>query len=384
MPFTSGPFNWEDYENGALTVVPWRLAYRDRGVVYDRDGICLEVLDYQSNSEVVNLPSLNVEATPAAADGGEPKAIALNVKADDDASFAPRPYGDGNEDQMAGGTRILFWMTGDETETAAFRQSAPTGPLGKLGRVVLFAKGEVCDLPLDDWKPGDRRALGKSGLEAELVDITPDHGDVLVRLIIHKGESVQRIMLSSEIPERKNWHDYGDGVFGTYWLARPEKAEKPEKSVKPQSAKASDDVLANLPRVPPRVDFFQGADHKLYLRTWRLGDVKFVGPLRMGEDGGMITVFAKTPDALELKFSGFKPADRPCVDAAAQPFEKEPGYRLRQAKVRLTVDGQADTFWIPCTSYDPEELRGLRYTPEEIQQALKKNAVPRRFLLLRS
>ena len=139
-------------------------------------------------------------------------------------------------------------------------------------------------------------------------------------------------------------------------------------------------MLAKLPRVPPRVDFFQGADHKLYLRTWRLGEVKVVGPLRMGEDGGKITVFAKTPDAMELKFSGFKPADRPCVDAAAQPFEKEPGYRLRQAKVRLTVDGQADTFWIPCTSYDPEELRGLRYSPEEIQQALKKNAVPRRFL----
>ena len=222
VPFTSGPFNWEDYENGALSAVPWRLAYRDRGVVYDRDGIRLEVLDYQSNSDVVNLPSLNVEATPATADGGEPKTVALNVKADDDAAFTPRPYGEGNEDQMAGGTRILFWMTGDETETAAFRQSAPTGPLGKLGRVVLFAKGEVCDLPLDDWKPGDRRALGKSGLEAELVDITPDHGDVLVRLIIHKGESVQRIMLSSEIPERKNWHDYGDGVFGTYWLARPD------------------------------------------------------------------------------------------------------------------------------------------------------------------
>lgn len=394
VPFTSGPFNWEDYDNGVLSTVPWSLAHRDRGILYDRDGIRLEVLDYQSNSEVVNLPRLNIEAASA---GGEPKAFTLNVKADDESAFTQRRFGEGNEEQTPSGARVLFWMTGNEDETAAFRQSAPSGPLGKLGRVVLMAKGEVFDWPLDDWQPGSRRALGKSGLEVEFVDVTPDQGDVLVRLVIHKGESVERMLFSSEFPEKINWQDYGDGVFGTYWLARPDKTEqskpplkseadstaaKDDKSskAKPQSAKASDDWLAKLPRVPPRVDFFQGADHKLYLRTWRLGEVKVVGPLRMGEDGGRITVFAKTPEAMELKFSDFRPADRPGVDAMPLPFDKEQGYRLRQAKVCLTVDGQADTFWIPCTSYDPEELRVLRYSPEEIQQALKKNIVPRRFL----
>jgi hypothetical protein len=100
----------------------------------------------------------------------------------------------------------------------------------------------------------------------------------------------------------------------------------------------------------------------------------------LGEDGGRITVFAKTPDAMVLKFSDFRPADRPIVDATPLPFDKDSGYRLRQAKIRLAVDGQVDTFWIPCTTYDPEEMRLLKYSPEEIQQALKKNVVPPRFL----
>ena len=71
VAFTPGPFNWDDYHNGTLGVLPWSLAHRDRGVLYDHDGIRLEVLDYLSNSEMVNLPSLAVEAVPLGQDGRE-------------------------------------------------------------------------------------------------------------------------------------------------------------------------------------------------------------------------------------------------------------------------------------------------------------------------
>jgi hypothetical protein len=50
VPFQPGPFNWDDYER--LGWFPWRLAHRDQGVLYDRDGIRLEVVDYCANSEV--------------------------------------------------------------------------------------------------------------------------------------------------------------------------------------------------------------------------------------------------------------------------------------------------------------------------------------------
>ena len=64
VPFTSGPFNWEDFHNGTLGTLPWSLAHYDFGVLYDRDGIRLEVLDYLSNSEIASeghagMPSLD-------------------------------------------------------------------------------------------------------------------------------------------------------------------------------------------------------------------------------------------------------------------------------------------------------------------------------------
>jgi hypothetical protein len=373
--------------------VPWSLAHRDRGILYDRDGIRLEVRDYLSNSEIVDLPCLSVEAAAVSPDGNaaEPASFHLAVKAGAWPSFAERRYGEGHEEQLPGGTRILFWMSGNEAETAAFQQSAPRGPLGKRGRIVLFAKGQVCDLPLDDWQPGKRRALGDSGCEAELVDFARDQSDVLVRLIIHKGDSTQRMVLSSEFPESFNWQDYADGVFGSYWLARPEKPAATSDSKKADTSKGANgkkdpaksdapagnrsdkatDPFANLPRVPPRIDFFQGADHELYLRTWRNGEVRVVGRLRLADGGGRITAFRGTPDALSLKFSDFLPADRPCASARGLPFDKSTDmYRLRQARVRLTVDDQSDEFWLPCSAYDPLESRAFALPKKLLQRTV--------------
>ncbi|MEI8375704.1 MAG: hypothetical protein WCJ35_23020 [Planctomycetota bacterium] len=53
VPFTSGPFNWDDYRKKTLEFFVWSLAHRDQGVLYDRNGVRLEVLDYFSNSEIV-------------------------------------------------------------------------------------------------------------------------------------------------------------------------------------------------------------------------------------------------------------------------------------------------------------------------------------------
>ena len=361
VPFTSGPFNWEDYGNGTLSRVPWAWAHRDHGIVYDRDGIRLEVLDYMSNSEMVDLPTLTVEATPLLHAGGEPKVCKLTVKPGDAMHGLQATYGLGAEEQSPDGTRILFWMTGNEDETAALRQSAPTGPLGKKGRAVLFAQGHVYDWALDDWQPGSRRKLGDSGLEAELVGLVKNQDDVLAKFDIHKGSSIQRLVLSSEFPELLNQQDYVDAVFGSYWLARP--AGKDEGERMKDEGRNSAFILSPssfLSPVPPRVDFFQGADHQLYLRTWQAGAVKVVGPLKMKDGGGRITAFHGTHDALALKFSDFLPADQPTASARPLPFNKDnDAYRLRQAFVRLTVDGRSDEFWMPCSSCDPMEIRAL-------------------------
>ena len=55
VAFTPGPFNWEDYKT-RLDWFPWHVAHRDGGVIYERDGIRLEVLDYLSKSRGVEIP----------------------------------------------------------------------------------------------------------------------------------------------------------------------------------------------------------------------------------------------------------------------------------------------------------------------------------------
>ena len=63
VAFTPGPFNWEDYRT-SLAWFPWHVAHRDRGVIYDRDGIRLEVLDYLSKSRALEIPSLARASDP--------------------------------------------------------------------------------------------------------------------------------------------------------------------------------------------------------------------------------------------------------------------------------------------------------------------------------
>jgi hypothetical protein len=388
VPFTSGPFSWDDYRR--LGFLPWSLAHRDQGVLYDRDGIRLEALDYLSNSEIINVPSLNVEAAPLGPDGSESAEQAgefqFSVKADAGPHSAGRRYGAGSEQTLAG-RRISFWMSGSGEETAAFLQSRPQGPLGKLGRAVLYAGGKPYDLSLDDWTPGTRRPLGDSGVEAELVGVSEQQlgiqgdvaDDVQVRLNIHRGPASHPLLLSAEFPQVLSRQDYDDEVFGSYWPGQSEKpkdgpqtksAEKPAVPAGDASGPASESAARPV-FGPPRIEFFQGADQQLYLRTWRAGQVKIAGPLKMGESGGRITAFRDTPDAVGLWFGDFQPADRPGYSARALPFDKEDDPpHLRQAKLRLTVDDRSEEFWMPCSSPNPVEKKWFKIPPELEQKTV--------------
>lgn len=46
VPFVAGPFSWDRYAK--LWWFPWRCEYRGQGIVHDKDGISLEVLDYHN------------------------------------------------------------------------------------------------------------------------------------------------------------------------------------------------------------------------------------------------------------------------------------------------------------------------------------------------
>lgn len=344
VPFTPGPFHWEEYRR--LPWFPWHLATRDQGVIFDRDGIRLEVLDYYCNARMTAVPQVEVEvATPTSTPHGHREAEEgqgpqlLHVQAADGPHAAGRPYGMGTRRKLSGNQRLLFWMTGSPEETAAFRNSKPDGPLGKLGRIILRVGEQNFQFALDDWKPGTRRPLGKTGLDAQFIELDPRFSTVKLE-ILRSGESPQKMVLSAEFPEMLSQQDYRNRVFGTYWC---EAAKKPEDK--------ADTVHAGmLDGGRLRIDLLQGSDQRLYLRTWRAGRVELSGPL--ATNAAKVNVFEGTPDATSLAINSFAPSEKP--ELLPMPLDRSKGgQQPRQARLRLTIDDNSEEFWLAGLSQDP-------------------------------
>lgn len=124
VPFAAGPFNWEDY--GRLFPFPWRLAHRDQGVLYDHDGIRLEVLDYLSDSALRPVPPLRVALKSPSGDSWQ--TIELAARSLDEMRSSDRAPEHDNHHELAGGERIVFWSARSSAETEAFLDSKPEGP----------------------------------------------------------------------------------------------------------------------------------------------------------------------------------------------------------------------------------------------------------------
>jgi len=364
IPFRPGPFDWQHYDE--LPWFPWKLVGHDQGLTYVRDGIRLEVLDYYANYKLMPIPrlELRLEGEVSSPHGGV-AAEALRTPLVFSVQEEAGPHGSmGTRKGLPAGQQIDFWMTGSREETAAFLGAKPQGPLGKLGRVSLSVRGEHFQWPVDDWKPGQRKPLGKTGLEVELVK--EDSRYYAVVLAIHakvpsapkdKGHEAggpQPMALYADLP-LSNRQDYQDGVFGTYWR---------DTSPQSQGDAAPHSGLSDPGR--PRIDILQGADQKLYVRTWRAG--KLAAPVPLPTDG-VWTAFSGTPDAVSLAVARFLPAAKPDtlpeplnMEEAAAAVEAEKGGRQlfpRQiARVRVSIDGADKEFWLsPDREEPPAKVR---------------------------
>jgi hypothetical protein len=345
VPFNPGPFNWQEYRR--LMWFPWRLRGHDQGVVYDHDGIRLEVFDYYADSQQLLVPRVDLRFWPGQSQR-EPLRLTLNVQpASGGPHAAQPPYGLGMHETLPTGQRVVFWMTGDDAQTAAFRNAAPDGPLGVKGRVVLYAGGKPFQWAIDDWKPGTRKPLGQSGLEVELVKYDPTFPGV--RLAIHRGKEAARPMfLLGDFPDF-NEQDLRDGVVGEYWYV-------PVAAGAGQGTTAKDDDMAERMRSQaraPRIDILQGADQKLYVRTWQAPKLSKTEVLPTG--GNALAVFADTNAAGHLAIERFIPSDRPGRTVEPLPFSKKQNSAEPQARVRVTVDGQSEEFWLAQSGRDGQE-----------------------------
>lgn len=339
IPFQPGPFNWADY--AGLSWFPWALAPRDRGVLYDRDGVRIEVLDYCSDAEFEAFDEhqpplrLRVKVSRAGQAGAGGQGEPSGTPTWQEVGLVAAPHGqmDGrNRASLPGGRQIVFWLARTQAETLAFLDSRPQGPLGEEGRLVLHAAGQRFEFDVAKLATGQRMPLGDTGLELERAALSRRFlaADLpILDLWVHApGGPSQRMLVMADAPEL-NRQDFEHGVYATYW-----------RGVRPGQAPTMHSVGG------PRVDILQGADRRLYYRTWNTGRIEGPGPL--ADDGAVVVAFAGSPQELPLAVERFVPQDRPGQRLVPLPFvaKKSAGEKTRLVRLRMTVDEQTEDFWL--------------------------------------
>jgi hypothetical protein len=364
VPFASGPFNWRDYSSDLLPRtsvdatrlywLPWRLAHRDWGTIYDRDGIQLTVLDYLSDSRRTPGDPLKLRVQ-SARDGlpgaTEPPWEPVELAGRD----ASDPHGGqgrslDNRTQLPHGARIVFWVASSQAETDAFANTSPEGKLGREGQFVFWVAGRRVVLPADAFTKRSRISLGEgTGIEVELVRIESRFNAAEFR--VHSGKSQpRRMVLAADFPDL-SLQDVEGGVYGAYWL---------ETAAEPVDPAAKGDMKQQA-RLP-RIDILQGVDKRLHYRAWRSPTVEQSGEVPGG--GGRVVVFQKSKFQTAFFVEGFRPHDQPGSNLEPVAFAKKQNsqQKTRQARVRLTVDGRSETFWLEGQAADP-----LHSPPEPAQ-----------------
>ena len=397
IPLRMGPFNWRELED-EMPLFPWRFAGRDRGTVYDADGVQLEVLDYLSNCREVQAPyvrlRLSMPNMAAAADaetnGGQQGTAWMPI----DLETHQHPYG-GVQRRMPfpnaarrangfgdlvrrGGGAFAFWVAGDDSEKKAFLDSAPIGELGPQGQIVLHVDGIKHTFQVDQKLDAGPFDLGDSGASAAVTRHLPA-GELLwseadeqfelmpgsfaqesdspaIEIAIERGELKANVILFAERPHL-NQQAYEAGVIGSYWIDR------------------GDQSTAQLMqgRGGSRIDILAAGDGELYYRYWNRTQLAIAERLPSNVDSADAVDAFKMPMAqLEMYVEQYVPSDEPQIVPVPEPFNKDLSAlnAVRAAKVRLTLDGEASEFWLvgppfglddrPTTERERRVIRGSR------------------------
>jgi len=424
IPFVSGPFNWQDYETawfpwrwsqGGLQWqgrprwwFPWSLARRDRGVIFDQDGIRLEVLDYYASSNLVDAPYLRLQLSMPGEvrmgpDGkpqtGPQRWVPVELKARRGPALPEHRFPPAQRQQMGGGSLVLL-LAAAAAEEAAFLSSQPEGELGEQGQVVLWLGGAS---PVGGEPTAGKRAakqavegrkavfrvhevlgrgafsLADTGYSAEVRNYyahptldpaapedrfvladdprrrgaTPHEPAVEVLITDPQGRK-GRLLLFADYPEL-NLPCYELGVYGSYWY---DKGELTAEERRAGMGGARIDVLQGM--VPPGLDPEEAAGGtELYYRYWN--GKRLVFARRLPKDQTRVDAFEMPIAKLQLYVEQFVPRGQPEAVVLPQPFDKNarPVSSVRAAKVRLTVDGHSEQFWIAAPPPDPRRLPPL-------------------------
>lgn len=372
-PFPTGPFNWEDYGT-KLSFIPWSLADRVAAgdVLYDDQGVRLEVLDFYSDCRRVPAPYVELEVSlppmAAAMMRGEAPADPSSVDSATETEPTWQPvtlavqsspgavWGEGMTQRIGGG-RICFWMLGDDAALAAFLDGGPVDEATGAGQVVLHLGGEKLAVSIDelDSAENQQRELPRGG-RIELVQrsaagaLDPDAlAEGRVALISAEGfsgaspavelnlfqddESPVRLVLFADDPTKSAIvAESPDAapVFAEYWLDRGELS-------------AGERMTGAAGK---RIDVVQGPDEKLYYRNWDGKTIVAAGALPA--DSSAVDAFAMTGGSTQLRVGRFVASPTPDFAVLGEPFDSQRVFWMKQAaaKMRLTVDGNTGEFWL--------------------------------------
>jgi len=363
IPFASGPFNWQDYsgdlvrwpwrEYSTIYWFPWRLAYRDWGRIYDQHGVQLDVLDYYSDSRRAAARPLKLRVQTVNGDAPAKKTedaagaswttVSLDVQGVDEPQSAHGRMGLGSRESLPDGTRVVFWVAKNQAETEAFLNSGPVGKLGPEGQLVFHAAGKKFPIAVEQFQRQSRQPLGNTGLEVELVRLDPQFLGAVLQ-VHRQGTSPHRMVLLADFPEF-NQQDDEHGVYGEYWV---DAAQHPGRG---EAAKTDPNSIHHPER--PRIDLVQGADRKLYYRTWHSPKLGTVGRVPLG--GTKVAAFAKTARPVAFYVEQFTPHDQPGARIEPVPFAKkrDKAFKERRVRLRLSVDGRSEEFWLAGLPADP-------------------------------
>lgn len=354
IPFHCGPFNWRDYHGfswrhlfaadpGRLPWFPWGLRSKARGVLYDQNGVRLQVLDYYSDSREVAGGYLNIYAeSHRSPDGGATRVwepIELEI------SPGKQPGGStvvpiGSRATLADGTNLTFSVaaTKSSDEVRAFLDSHPQAEEPFQEQAVLFCRGVRYVIPTANWKAGSKVPLGESGLTVTLAE-REDRLLALELTIEDNRGNAEEMLLFADRPEF-NRQAGSLGVFGAYWVDTAALSQDLDRlaGIHPQALAGG---------TQGRVDLLQSADGKLYFRYWKAPRFLAAGALPL--NGSPLKLGAGR-DSLRLAVRTLLPydLDRPERKVVVpRPFQKRrTGMEQPRALVRLTLGSQTRESWL--------------------------------------
>ena len=417
IAFHPGAFSWQDYgtsfwltkhpddtSDGLFGLRPFRwlcgkmfqVARLDNSgpgdVLYDNDGIKLEVLDYYADLRTVSAPMINIAvSTPRTerlnADGKPVKSrykwmmqeASINQLQHKSDEF---PHGAQVQKTVFPGGTLAFLMTDDPARVKAFLQNDPKGELGETGQVVLSINGKAHRFNVDDKEVGERFAIegtdwqvaieeywpaGQIGFneETDKYRVSPAPratGSVnpAVEIALFKQENEEssgRLILFADQPNL-SVQNYENSIYGDYWF------DHKDKDFNQRRQHGIGNRIDILQMHNKNADAKKGdKEYQLYYRRWDKTSVVADGEIGVSKgelnDEGMpedaVDAFTMA-DQLKFYVEEYIPAPQPETVTEPLPFEKAKnlGQRRPAAKLRLTVDGESEEFWLEAYKDEPD------------------------------